>query len=65
DGKIQDTDTYEVSLVDMDTSGNTKYRLINRMLEARDHGDRKGLEETEKTYLKQEYFVSHFLRMAD
>ncbi|MGN0362334.1 MAG: DUF5717 family protein [Bilifractor sp.] len=65
DGQIRDTDTYEVSLVDMDTSGNTKYRLINHMLEERDRGDRQGFEQTMEKYLRQEYFVSRFLRLAD
>ena len=65
DGKISDSDTYEVSLVDMDTSGTTKFRLLNRMLEARDQGDDGKLREAQEQYLRQECFVSRFLRMMD
>ncbi|MDY5113512.1 MAG: DUF5717 family protein, partial [Bilifractor sp.] len=65
DGKISDSDTYEVSLVDMDTSGATKFRLLNRMLEARDQGDDGKLREAEEQYLRQECFVNRFLKLMD
>ena len=65
DGKITDSDTYEVSLVDMDTSGTTKFRLLNRMLEARDQGDDEKLREAEKQYLRQDNFVRQFLKLMN
>ncbi|MDO4622131.1 MAG: DUF5717 family protein [Eubacteriales bacterium] len=64
-GKIENTDCYEISLSDMDTSGNTKFRLLNRMLEARDNNDSLTLQQTMDQYRSQEAFVDEFLKLMD
>ena len=64
-GAIRTTDTYEISLSDMDTNGQTRYKLINRMLEARDHRDREAYERAWKQYQIQEKRVSEFLSLIE
>ena len=59
----RNTDTYQISLVDMDTSGNTRYKLLNRMLEARDQEDDELLEETMDRYLMQDAFSTRLLHL--
>ena len=54
DSGTTNTDSFEISLVDMDTTGSTKYRLLNRMLEARDLSDMDALEDAMNIYLRQE-----------
>ena len=61
DSGTVNTDSYELSLVDMDTEGRTKYRLLNRMLEARDKNDAAALNEAMDTYLLQDAWVKRFL----
>jgi hypothetical protein len=63
DGKIENTDSYQVSLADMDTEGTTKYRLLNRMLEAGDKGDRASFETALKQYRMQKKYVDTFLKL--
>ena len=62
-GAIRNTDTYEISLADMDTSGNTRYKLLNHLLEARDHGDEEELRKTWKQYCGQENAVENSLSL--
>ena len=62
-GAIRNTDTFEISLADMDTSGNTRYKLLNHMLEAQDRGDTEELRKTWKQYRGQENAVESSLSL--
>lgn len=64
DGKVENTDSYQVSLGDMDTKGNTKYRLLNRLLEAMDHGDKASFDRAWRTYRTQKRYVDTFLKLS-
>jgi hypothetical protein len=64
DGKVENTDSYQVSLGDMDTKGNTKYRLLNRLLEAMDHGDKASFDRAWRTYRTQKRYVDTFLKLC-
>lgn len=62
-GAIRNTDTYEISLTEMDTAGSTRYKLLNRMLEARDRGDEEELRRTWEQYRGQEEAVEQSLSL--
>ena len=62
-GAIRNTDTYEITLADMDTAGNTRYKLLNHMLEAQDHGEEEELRKTWKQYCGQEAAVEKSLQL--
>ena len=62
-GAIRNTDTYEITLADMDTVGNTRYKLLNHMLEAQDHGEEEELRKTWKQYCGQEAAVEKSLQL--
>ena len=62
-GAIRNTDTFEISLTGMDTSGNTRYKLLNHMLEAQDRGDIEDLRKTWKRYRGQEKAVESSLSL--
>ena len=62
-GAIRNTDTYEISLTDMDTAGSTRYKLLNRMLEARSQGNEEELRMAWKQYRGQEEAVEQSLSL--
>ena len=57
DGRVRETEKEQLSLVDMDTFGSTRYKLLNRMLEARATGETEAAEEAMRRYLEQEAFA--------
>ncbi len=63
-GKKENTDSYQISLVDMDSSGNTRYKLINRMLESRDNQDQAGFDRAMEQYQEQDAFVEQLLHLS-
>lgn len=63
-GEVTKTDAYRLSLVDADTEGSTKYRLLNRMLEAVDEDDTQKRDAALKQYLWQDAYVNSFLQMV-
>ena len=62
-GAIRNTDMYEITLTDMDTSGGTKYKMLNHMLEAQDRGDTEELRKTWKEYCGREEAVENSLSL--
>nr|WP_027870987.1 DUF5717 family protein [[Eubacterium] cellulosolvens] len=65
DGKIENTDSYQVTLADMDTEGVTKYRLLNRLLEAEDKGEQGAFSQACRQYRMQTKYVDTFLKLFD
>jgi len=61
DSGTTNTEAREVSLTDMDTTGSTKYCLLNRMLEARDENDTAALQKAMSVYLRQEARTTELL----
>ena len=57
-GESRDTEKYQLSLVDMDTAGITRYKLLNQILAARKLGNRQLMEKAVEQYLWQDAFTS-------
>ena len=63
DGEVRKTETYQLALVDLDTSGITRYKLLNKILAARKLGNRELMDQAVKQYLWQDAFVSEMFAM--
>lgn len=63
DGEVRKTETYQISLVDMDTSGITRYKLLNKILSARRLGNEELMHQAVSQYLWQDAFVDGLFRM--
>ena len=64
-GEIRKTDSYQVSLVGMDTGGITRYKLLNHMLEARAEGNQAELTRTLRQYQSQDAYVRKLLPLME
>ena len=64
-GEIRKTDSYQVSLVGMDTGGITRYKLLNHMLEARAEGNQAELTRTLRQYQSQDVYVRKLLPLME
>ena len=64
-GEIRKTDSYQVSLVGMDTGGITRYKLLNHMLEARAEGNQAELIRTLRQYQSQDVYVRKLLPLME
>ncbi|MEE0956080.1 MAG: DUF5717 family protein [Eubacterium sp.] len=63
DGKVEKTPVGKAAPPETEAGGRTKYRLLNRMLRARDVGDAPALEEALQTYLWQSAYVDHYFKL--
>ena len=62
-GEVRKTETYQLSLVDLDTSGITRYKLLNKILAARKLGNEELMNQAVRQYLWQDAFVSELFSM--
>lgn len=63
DDEVRKTETYQLSLVDMDTTGITRYKLLNKILAAKKLGSREMMEQAVRQYLWQDAFASEVFHM--
>ena len=63
DSGIRKTEKYQLSLVDLDTTGITRYKLLNKILAAKKLGNRDMMDQAVRQYLWQEAFTAEFLHM--
>ena len=57
-GSRRKTETYQMSLVDLDTSGISRYKLLNKILASRKLGNQEGMQEALRRYLWQDAFAA-------
>lgn len=63
DGKVEKTPVGRAAPPETEAGGRTKYRLLNRMLRARDVGDAPALEDALQTYLWQNAYVDEYFKL--
>ena len=57
EGDRRKTETYQLSLMDLDTSGRSRYKLLNKILASRKLGNQEGRQEALSCYLWQDAFA--------
>ena len=62
-GSIRKTEQTAVTPEEPDTAGRTRYRLLNRMLEASGEGKKEEYRQAMEEYLRQSSFVGKFLHI--
>ena len=63
EGEIRRTEEETYTMTDAVTEGTTKYRLLNRMLEAREKKDAVCLQKTAEQYLLQSRCTAELMKM--
>ena len=61
--RMYKTETYQLSLVDMDTAGITRYKLLNKILASRKLGSREIMEQAVRQYLWQDAFAAEMFTL--
>ncbi len=63
DGEQKKTEVYQLSLMDLDTSGRSRYKLLNKILASRKLGNREGTQEALRRYLWQDAFANQIFTL--